>query len=152
MWCISSYINRTANSLLPRRARSFQLVTILFHDMLSLSSWQSFLPRAAIPIHLATAFCQVMMVMVLCQEMLGPFLPGLAAIVLACWPETAARQQQKTDRLNPKGYDLPCTAHFQIYETNEKLDGDFNYANSEFFGWILSDWSHHLVGAPLLEP
>ena len=41
----------------------------------------------------------------------NPFLPNLDTAVLACWPEAAMRQLQKTDSLNPKGYYLPCKAH-----------------------------------------
>ena len=39
---------------------------------------------------------------------INPFLPNLATAVLACWPETAVRQPQKTDCLNPKGCYMPC--------------------------------------------
>ena len=40
----------------------------------------------------------------------NPFLPSLATTVLACWPEAATRQLQKTDCLNPKCCNLPCRA------------------------------------------
>ena len=37
---------------------------------------------------------------------INPFLPSLVTAVLVCWPEAAARQPQKTDHLNAKGYNL----------------------------------------------
>ena len=43
---------------------------------------------------------------------INPFLPSLATAVLACWIETAAGQLQKTDCLNPRGYNLSCKHTF----------------------------------------
>ena len=41
---------------------------------------------------------------------------------------------------------------FKSYETIEKLDSDFNYANSEFVGYMIFDQWLDLVQTPLLEP
>ena len=53
----------------------------------------------------------------------NPFLPSLATAMLACWPEAAARQLQKTDCLNLNGYYLPCGAHnvFKFRKQMKKL-------------------------------
>ena len=84
---------------------------------------------------------------------MNSFLPILATAVLACLPEFTEKQLQKANGLNPIGYYLPCSARNVFkFRKHEKLDGDFNCADSEFFGLILFDQSGGLVRTPLLEP
>ena len=46
---------------------------------------------------------------------LNPLLPSIATALLVYLAEAAVRQLQKTDTLNPKGYNLSCKAHsFQL--------------------------------------
>ena len=51
---------------------------------------------------------------------INPFLPSLVTAVLACWPEGAARQLQKADCLNQKGYNLSWREH-NVFKLREQV-------------------------------